>query len=78
MGSTDAVVVPSADRCRLHRVRVDGSVGPVLIMAHGFGTDQTVWDRVMPTLASTYQVVRLDLAGAGPNAAETFDPLRYA
>src|SRR3954468_19055979 len=62
---------------RRHRVSVDGRNGPFLVMLHGFGTDQSVWNRIVPKLAEEFRVVRLDMAGGGPNAGDTFDPRRY-
>src|SRR5262249_13859362 len=76
--ATAAIGVPDTARCRRHRVRIDGTAGPFLVMAHGFGTHQTAWNPVWPHFADRYRIVRFDLAGAGPNAAETFDPARYA
>lgn len=65
-------------KCRMHRVTVRGQTGPVLVLMHGFGTDQDIWHRVLPGLIDRYRVVTFDLAGAGPQAGMTFDPLRYA
>jgi pimeloyl-ACP methyl ester carboxylesterase len=62
---------------RRHRVGIDGSSGPFLVMLHGFGTDQSAWNRIAPKLAEEFRVVRLDMAGAGPNAEKSFDPRRY-
>ncbi len=39
--------------------------GPPLVMIHGVGLDHTMWDKVMPQLTATRQVVRYDLLGHG-------------
>jgi sigma-B regulation protein RsbQ len=67
----------ASDRTRRHRLNIVGDSGPFLILQHGFGTDQSVWRRVLPSLTPQYRVILMDLAGAGPNAAQTFDPQRY-
>jgi len=64
-------------RCERHNVTITGSNGPLLVLLHGFGTDQTVWRKVMPSLESNFQILRMDMAGAGPNGAANFDPSRY-
>jgi pimeloyl-ACP methyl ester carboxylesterase len=47
-------------------VRVDGPRGaPALILIHGFACSLHWWDAVMPELARTHRVIRLDLLGFG-------------
>lgn len=65
-------------KCRMHRVTARGQTGPLLVLMHGFGTDQDIWRRVLPGLIDRFRIITYDLAGAGPNAGMTFDPLRYA
>lgn len=65
-------------KAQLHRARIAGDGGRTLVLLHGFGTDQDAWHHVLPGLLPEFRVVLLDLAGAGPNAAETFDAARYA
>lgn len=47
-----------------------------LVMVHGFGTDQHVWDDVVPALVADRRVIRLDNAGAG-GATDAFVGHRY-
>jgi sigma-B regulation protein RsbQ len=65
-------------RCRMHRVTARGQTGPLLVLMHGFGTDQDIWRHVLPGLIDRFRIITYDLAGAGPNAGMTFDPLRHA
>jgi len=67
----------SSPRCLRHNVTLTTPNGPLLVLLHGFGTDQTVWRKVLPSLESHFQVLRLDLAGAGPNGSASFDAARY-
>jgi len=54
--------VPGA---RLHW-RVDGNPdGPFLLMGNSLGTDQSLWDGVLPELALHFRVVRFDARGHG-------------
>ena len=56
---------------------MSGTEGPLLVLLHGFGTDLTVWHKVLPALEQHFRVIRMDLAGAGPGGADSFDPMRY-
>ena len=67
----------SSARCERHNVTVTGSNGPLLVLLHGFGTDQTVWRKVLPNLEPHFQILRMDMAGAGPKGPTNFDPSRY-
>jgi sigma-B regulation protein RsbQ len=66
------------ERCRRHSVTMTGSDGPLLVLQHGFGTDLTVWHKVLPALEPHFRILRMDLAGAGARGAEVFDAARYA
>lgn len=60
-----------------HNGRILGS-GPVtLVLAHGYGTDQSAWDRLLPWATRHFRVVLFDLAGCGPGGADLFDPRRH-
>jgi sigma-B regulation protein RsbQ len=65
-------------KCRDHRVTFHGESGPLLVMVHGFGTDQYAWHHVLPSLAGKFRIVTLSLAGAGAEGASLFDAERYA
>jgi sigma-B regulation protein RsbQ len=51
--------------------------GPTIVFAHGFGCDQTVWDRVAPAFEPTHRVVRFDQVGCGGADPAAFDAERY-
>ncbi|XP_074564757.1 putative esterase D14L [Curcuma longa] len=62
-----------------HNVRVVGRrEGRAVVLAHGFGTDQSVWKHLVPHLAADYRVVLFDLMGAGTTNPDYFDFDRYA
>ncbi|KAM1519724.1 hypothetical protein ACFX1Z_022495 [Malus domestica] len=56
-----------------HNVRVVGSGQQVLVLAHGFGTDQSVWKH----LVHDNRVIMYDNMGAGTTNPEYFDFERY-
>lgn len=56
--------------------RVVGSGEEVLVLAHGFGTDQSAWQRILPYFPA-YRIVLFDLACAGAVNPDYFDFHRY-
>lgn len=63
----------------LHHVRVVGDGPATMIFAHGFGCDQSMWQRFAPAYEGRFRTVLFDLAGgAGRDAAAAYDPRRYA
>ncbi len=64
---------------RRHHVRTLGRPdGPVLVLLHGFGCDQRIWDPVLPALTAGHRVVLLDLMGSGQSDVGAYCPRRYA
>jgi len=57
--------------------RRSGNGNDVVILSHGFGTDQTAWTALRPWLEERYDVVSFDLAGCGPRGADVYDPERH-
>lgn len=52
--------------------------GPVMVFAHGFGCDQSMWRFVAPAFEATHRVVLFDHVGAGGSDLGAYDPQRYA
>lgn len=61
-----------------HNVRVVGSGDQTIVLAHGFGTDQSVWKHLVPHLVDNYRVVLYDNMGAGTTNPDYFDFDRYS
>src|SRR4051794_30111162 len=62
-----------------HNVNVSGRAdGPVLLFAHGFGCDQSMWRYVVPHFTDAYRVVLFDHVGAGRSDLGSYDPQRYS
>jgi sigma-B regulation protein RsbQ len=49
----------------------------VVVLSHGFGTDQTAWSVIRPWPDARLRVVSFDLAGAGPGGAASYDFRRH-
>ncbi|KAK3041637.1 hypothetical protein RJ639_001447 [Escallonia herrerae] len=59
--------------------RVIGSGVETLILGHGYGGDQSVWDKVLPELAQKFRVVVFDWNFAGSiKDANQFDMVKYS
>jgi len=61
-----------------NNVHTEGVNGPVLLYAHGFGCNQTMWNRVTPAFAATHRQVLFDYVGSGQSDISTFNATRYA
>ncbi|KAF5796984.1 putative alpha/beta hydrolase-1 [Helianthus annuus] len=58
-------------------VRVVGNGRSYMVLAHGFGTDQSAWNRILPYFLSQYKVILYDLVCAGSVNPDYFDFGRY-
>lgn len=68
-------------RCAVQRnhVRTTGRAdGPVVMLAHGFGSDQGVWGRFVPDLGREHRVVLFDHVGAGRSDLSAYDRDKYS
>lgn len=61
-----------------HNVRVVGMGEELVVLGHGFGTDQSVWKHVIPHLVDEYRVILFDNMGAGTTDPEYFSFSRYS
>jgi 3-oxoadipate enol-lactonase len=56
----------------------DKGKGPVIVLLHGLGADHTLWNEVIPGLASEFRVVAPDLRGHGRTPSPTGSHLTFA
>ncbi|RZL08148.1 MAG: alpha/beta hydrolase, partial [Hymenobacter sp.] len=65
--------------CRRSNVTISGqpSPAPAIVFLHGLGSDQTSWHRLAPAFEDHYQVLLLDLVGAGKSDVASYDYARY-
>lgn len=50
---------------------------PVLLLVHGFGCDQSMYNRILPFLTDTFRVVLFDHVGSGGSDLDAYDPVEY-
>lgn len=55
----------------------NGQYSDTIIFAHGFGTDQTAWSKVIPSFSDKYRVILYDNVGAGKSDPAAFSPNKY-
>jgi sigma-B regulation protein RsbQ len=48
-----------------------------IVFAHGFGTDQTAWEKVAAAFSNDFKIVLYDNVGAGQSDPGSFSPNRY-
>ncbi|XP_019444949.1 PREDICTED: strigolactone esterase RMS3-like isoform X1 [Lupinus angustifolius] len=58
-------------------VHVQGSGNQYLVFAHGLGTDQSAWQRILPYFTHHYRVILYDLVCAGSVNPDYFDCHHY-
>eukprot|EP01018_Ginkgo_biloba_P021127 Gb_10936 [translate_table: standard] len=58
-------------------VKVIGSGERVVVLSHGFGTDQSVWQYILPSLVGDFKVIVFDMVFAGTVNPNHFDFDRY-
>jgi sigma-B regulation protein RsbQ len=61
-----------------NNVHMLGTSGPVLLYAHGFGCNQTMWNRITPEFTATHRQVLFDYVGSGKSDLAAFDTKRYS
>lgn len=61
-----------------HNVRTLGSGPRVMMFAHGFGCDQSMWRHVAPHFQDSFTVVAFDHVGPRGSDSDAFDPAKYA
>ncbi|WP_375433968.1 alpha/beta fold hydrolase [uncultured Hymenobacter sp.] len=66
------------DILKRHHVTVSGAGTQAMVFIHGFGCNQHMWRLVAPAFEANYQVVLLDLMGAGQSTLTAYDAERYS
>ncbi|WP_334063868.1 alpha/beta fold hydrolase [Alteromonas genovensis] len=66
------------DIIKRNNVRFFGNGEVTLLLAHGFGCDQRMWDHLIPYLENDYKIVLFDYVGCGQSDLSAFDKKRYS
>ncbi len=48
-----------------------------MVFAHGFGCDQNMWRRLVPTFSARFRIVLFDLVGCGRSDLSAYDRKKY-
>ncbi|XP_057749060.1 strigolactone esterase D14-like isoform X3 [Arachis stenosperma] len=73
------MATPKTALSALLKTRIEGSGSETIVFCHGYGTDQSIWDKVVPILAQNYRVVVFDWPFAGSvKDQKLYDPLKYS
>ncbi|WP_158284571.1 alpha/beta hydrolase [Azospirillum sp. TSO35-2] len=57
----------------IHDIRVLGAGADTVVLSHGFGCNQTVWQPIADGLASSFRLVLFDLMGCNRRSAAVFN-----
>ena len=58
-------------------VRVSGRGAQAIVLLHGLGCNQTLWQALLPAFEARYRVVLLDLIGCGESEVAAYDRERH-
>ncbi|KAJ1437941.1 Alpha/Beta hydrolase fold [Sesbania bispinosa] len=59
--------------------RAEGCGTETVVFAHGYGTDQSIWDKIVPLLSENYRLVMFDWPSSGTvNDQILYDTLKYS
>lgn len=72
------MIVLESTILKRNNVRISGAGRQTILFAHGFGCDQSVWDRIIPAFETDYQVVVFDYVGSGRSDKSAYDATRYS
>ena len=61
-----------------NNVNVSGEGKKVLLFAHGLGCDQNAWNHIKGLFTQNYQLVLIDLVGAGKSDLACYNPQKYS
>ncbi|GKV56882.1 sigma factor SigB regulation protein RsbQ [Sporosarcina sp. NCCP-2222] len=61
-----------------NHVTVLGNGEKTIVFAHGFGCDQTVWNRIGPAFEKDYRIVLFDYTGSGRSDKSLYSSERYS
>jgi len=59
------MVTPEKSLSTSLNARIIGSGNETIVLCHGFGTDQSIWHKIIPLLAESYTLVLFDWPFSG-------------
>ena len=61
-----------------NNVKIVGNGQQTMVLAHGFGCDQNMWERLLPFIKDDYRLVLFDYVGSGQSELSAFSVERYS
>jgi sigma-B regulation protein RsbQ len=61
-----------------NNIQIVGQGAATIVLAHGFGCDQSMWRYFVPAFRDRYRIVLFDLVGSGNSDLAAYDPAKYA
>jgi sigma-B regulation protein RsbQ len=61
-----------------NNINITGHGEKVMLFAHGFGCDQSVWKDIIPAFENEYKIIVFDYVGAGKSDITAYDKIRYS
>jgi sigma-B regulation protein RsbQ len=61
-----------------NNIHIVGEGPATIVLAHGFGCDQSMWRYFVPAFGAQYRIVLFDLAGNGNADLAAYDSAKYA
>lgn len=78
MGGVARTAASAAAVIERNAVTVQGPEGaPVMVFAHGYGTNQSTWAGIAAHFTADYRVVLFDYVGSGASDLSAYDEQRY-
>ncbi|EMY79543.1 putative sigma factor SigB regulation protein rsbQ [Leptospira weilii serovar Ranarum str. ICFT] len=65
-------------RAPRHNLKIIGSGNNTIVFSHGFGCDQSTWDKLVPHLKDHYKLILFDTIGSGKTDPSFFSRDRYS
>ena len=61
-----------------NNIQVIGNGPQTIVMAHGFGCDQKMWQYILPCFQDNYRIVLFDYVGSGKSDLKAYDSIKYS
>ena len=60
-----------------NNIHIFGDGPATMVLAHGFGCNQSMWRHFVPAFRDSYRIVLFDLVGSGESDLAAYDELKY-
>ncbi|MER2121960.1 MAG: alpha/beta hydrolase [Solibacillus sp.] len=70
-------VIALVNVVKRNNISIKGKGEQVLLFAHGFGCDQTLWQSLISYFEESYKIILFDYVGAGNSDITAYDSVKY-